>query len=108
MNELQYEKLIHSCTENCPMEYCFIKMFLIKQHPSERVILQLKCIEIAKWTWSAEAGKDIGWNETGQRWVTGGYAKAFSDVYNEDESVLINFKKTIEAVKKSDCGGINS
>ena len=100
MNDLQYEKLLKSCTEHCTHPYCFLKMFFLKQHPSERMIVQLKCIEIAKWTWSAEVGKDIGWDATGKRWVDDGYAKAFATAYSEDKEVLDVFKHTAEIVKQ--------
>ena len=99
MNDVQYEKLLKSCTEQCTQPYCFLKMFFLKQHPSERMIVQLKCIEIAKWTWSAEAGTDIGWEATGLRWVTDGYAKAFAKAYNEIDEVLCIFKVTVDIVK---------
>ncbi len=74
-------------------------MFFMKQHPSERVVVQLKCIEIAKWTWSSEIGKDIGWEATGMRWVSDGYAKAFATAYNENDEVLAIFKLTMDIVK---------
>lgn len=76
-------------------------MFFLKQHPSERMIVQLKCIEIAKWTWSAEVGKDIGWEATGMRWVSDGYATAFATSYSENKEVLDIFKHTLEIVREA-------
>ena len=100
MDEIQYEKLLNNCTENCATPYCFLKMFFMKQHPNERTLVQLKCIEIAKWSWSADAGEDIGWQKAGQRWVDDGYAIAFSKAYNDFTPILDIFKNTVNFVKE--------
>jgi hypothetical protein len=99
MNAEKYEKLLNSCTENCKNSYCFLKMFFSKQHPNEKVVIQLKCIEIAKWIWSAEVGEDIGWAKASEMWIDLKYAQAFSQVYDENLTILENFKLT-ESVAK--------
>ena len=52
-------------------------------HIYERTVIQLKCMEIAKWSWSAEVGYDVGWQKTSERWVDGGFAEAFAIVFDE-------------------------
>lgn len=101
VSEEQYLALLHSCADGCTARYCFFKMFLEHQHPAERLIVQLKCLEKMKWIWSKEVDKDIGWQEAGLKWVEQGFAKAFSSAYNKDYSVEENFDKTIAEQKST-------
>jgi len=97
-----YLDLLNSCADGCTAPYCFYRMFLEHEHPSERVLIQIKCLEKIKWIWSKESGKDIGWNEAGFKWALEGYAKAFANVYNSDYSIQENFDNTLDEQKRID------
>ncbi len=111
LSQEKYKELIHSCVENCPAPYCFFKVFVESQHPSERTLIQIKCIEIFKYYCGQVLGVDIGFPEACQRWVDEGYAKAFSMVFDETKSIkeiyeltekqkiILNTKPSVEVIQ---------
>ncbi len=99
MDKKKYFNLIDECSENCQEKYCFFKKFIESLHPHPRTLCQLKCMEKMKWIWSKEENQDIGWDVAGYYWVERGYAKTFSKVYDEEETINNNFKKIMDVIK---------
>ena len=58
-------------------------------------------MEKFKWERSQSEDRDIGWNEAGQLWALEGWAKHFQDIFNEDVSVFINYKRLQEVMNIS-------
>lgn len=67
--------------------YCLFKLFFEIVEYDQRVLVQLKCIEMFKWRESEKDGKDIGHEEAMMRWVTKGYAKKFAEAYSEEKDI---------------------
>jgi len=95
----EYAELLEDvCCEYCkPNHYCILKEFLISAHPSPRLIAQLKLIDKYKFEQSKKEDKDIGWNESLDRWVKNGHAKRFADFYDEKIKTGTLYKKIMEA-----------
>ena len=98
LTDEEYKKILASCVD-CSSQYCFFRAFLEHQHPSERLIFQLKCVEIMKFLRSRELGHDIGWQGAAEAWVAEGYAAAFSKVYDVYLTPLEVYKRTEELTK---------
>lgn len=97
----QYQSLLESCVDGCQKDYCFYKWVIGEMHSHPRLLVQLKCIEIFKWELSSAADRDVGGNEASEKWVTEGYAAAFAEVYDAENSPRRNYKDTIEFVKNN-------
>lgn len=87
-----------SCTGD---KYCLLKEILLCSHNSPRFLVQLKCIEMAKYELSQEAGNDIGWETAHIEWVSKGWAKIFAEIYTENEDLPATqiYKKIKEKCK---------
>ena len=87
-DKAEYARLLDEIGEDyCPHgTYCLFKIFLIAAHPSRRLLVQLKCCDRAKFEWSEQAKRDIGWDETLRKWVADGHAKMFSEAYSDLKS----------------------
>ena len=72
--------------------YCIFKEFLIAAHPSRRLLIQLKAVDRAKFIWSKNAEKDIGWTKAMELWVSEGYAASFAEAYSDTRSSNEIFK----------------
>jgi hypothetical protein len=98
----EYQNLLEECADDCQSEYCFLKLFLLEQHPDPRVISQIKLIEKLKYIRSKDAGSDIGMNKTLEIWIGEGYAAAFAKVYDQEEELTIHklFTKVLEEVSR--------
>lgn len=94
LSKEQYAALISSCADNCTSSYCFLKAFLESNHPSERTVVQLKCVEILKWNLGEKINKDIGFQETCEIWVREGWAEAFALVFDIEKTTKENFEAT--------------
>jgi len=77
--------------------YCLFKEFLVSTHPSRRLLVQLKCVDKAKFEWSEKAGKDIGWDETLKKWMADGFALKFSSSYSDNKSVRDIFREVTKS-----------
>lgn len=71
---------IGCCPHGC---YCTLKEILIRAPRDVRVLVQIKCIEKFKYERSADAKKDIGWEEAFRLWVDEGHAAAFARHFDE-------------------------
>ena len=94
-------EVLNGVCESCPncSGYCTLKeILLVTQSFDNRVIVQIKCMEIFKYEQSEIDGKDIGWTEAGIRWAELGWAKVFADVYDHDPDIK---PRQIYAVIKS-------
>lgn len=98
LTDEEYKKILASCVD-CSSQYCFFRAFLEHQHPSERLIFQLKCVEIFKFLRSKELGYDIGWHGAAEAWVAEGYAHAFSKAYDVYLAPMEVYRKTEDLVK---------
>jgi len=76
--------------------YCLFKLFFETVEYDQKYLVQLKCIEIFKWEESEREGKDIGNEEAMIRWVQNGYAKRFSEEYNEERDIQEIYDLTME------------
>lgn len=98
LTDEEYKKILAACVD-CKTEYCFFRAFLEHQHPSERLILQLKSLEILKFELSFEAKRDVGWQYTAEQWVALGYAAAFAKVYDIRLAPYELYRKILEFAK---------
>tara|TARA_R110000824_G_C15224690_1_gene677854 strand:- start:1333 stop:1689 length:357 start_codon:yes stop_codon:yes gene_type:complete len=64
-------------------QYSFFRQYVEAQHPSPRVLIQMKCLEHFKWDLNRESSAELSWNEVSIRWADEGYAEAFRYVYDE-------------------------
>lgn len=92
--EFLEEILCGYCEEG---KYCILKEFIISSHPSPKLLMQLKCIDKFKYEKSKENGSDIGWNKSIELWASEGYAKLFSELYNENIKFNTLYKKIMNA-----------
>lgn len=101
VNKKRYSDLCKEITDTCDCKggYCFWRMLIEHQHPSLRMLVQMGCIEKYKYEESVTQKKDIGNSAAAMEWVDKGYAKAFSEVYDEDLSLNEIYRKTVEKVK---------
>lgn len=87
--------VIDNICDNCSMTgYCTLKeILLVTQHLDDRVLVQMKCIEIFKYEQSEKEGYDIGWSEAGMRWVDQLWASHFADVYDPNKKPRIIYQE---------------
>jgi len=97
-DKAEYRRLLDEIgADYCPEgRYCIFKEFLVASNPSRRLLVQLKCCDKAKFAWSKDGGKDIGWEETLKRWVDSGLARRFAEVYADSLSPREVFRMTFE------------
>lgn len=78
------KKVLDNLCEGChSTPYCTLReILLITQRFDDRLLIQVKCIEIYKYEESQKEGKDIGWDEASIRWAKNGYAEEFAKVYD--------------------------
>jgi hypothetical protein len=96
MNAERISKMLEDLSCNECKQYCFYKELLKSVHFSPKTLIQLKCIEKFKYEQSEQEGFDIGFTEAGIRWSEKGYAKKFSDIYNEELNFQEIYKKTTQ------------
>jgi hypothetical protein len=108
-DKAEYRRLLDEIGEDyCPSgRYCIFKEFLLASHPSRRLLVQLKSCDKAKFLWSKEEDKDIGWDKTLEKWVKEGYAEFFGDVYSDDLSPKEVFKLLMERAEAQNAKGRN-
>ncbi len=70
----------------CGEKYCLLKEIILSSHDDNyiRMLCQLKCLEIYKWDESKRLNKEVTWDDAHLNWVAKGYAKNFSELYDED------------------------
>lgn len=61
---------------------CVLKDRIMETGFSDKILMQMKCLEIYKWNESEREDRDIGWDEAMTRWVRKGYAERFAEVYD--------------------------
>lgn len=61
----------------------------------ERMIAQLKCVEIHKWNLNKTRRDEISWNDAMKHWVDSGFAQRFADVYNKEDDMVILYRKVV-------------
>jgi len=67
--------------------YCVLKLICasrFKENPRE--LFQIKCVEFFKWDLNKEIEQELDLSEVWSKWIEGGYAAAFADVYTEKSS----------------------
>ena len=74
-------------------KYCILKEILLSAFKEPRFFFQIKCVEKFKFIKSEEFKEDIGWSKAWELWASEGYAKMFSDLYDENKSVSQLFKE---------------
>ncbi len=79
--------VIEDISESCPPgKYCILKEIVLNSGMSDRLLVQLKCIEKFKFERSSYCGRDIGWEEAHKEWVKEGYSEKFRRLYGEGVS----------------------
>lgn len=79
-------KLLNELCDDCEKDYCYLKEIILMSHVyDERFLTQVKAIEIFKYERSEKEEHDIGWEDAIMMWVDGGWAKKFSEVFDECE-----------------------
>lgn len=88
-DEEKYLKILKCICDDAPCKnkdaYCILKEVFWAMGPSERTLVQIKLCERFKYIWSEEAGRDIGRTVAWQKWASEGYAKAFADVFDQND-----------------------
>lgn len=93
-----HDYLDEIASDYCPAgTYCILKELLLSQHPSKRVVTQLKNMDRLKLLESKTQGKDIGWEHTIEVWIEKGYAKRFAELYHEDKKEKALFDEIVKA-----------
>lgn len=70
------------------INYCFLCEIMAKDIKyNKRLLLQLKLVEIYKYTESEKEKHDIGWHQAMTRFVDNGYAAKFAEIYRENITV---------------------
>lgn len=98
-NEKKMRDLLGAICEHCSNDgYCILKEITIANGTSERMLVQMKCVEIFKLVESRAQNRDIGWKTAWNLWVERGYAARFAQVFdnNEDMSYKQIYEKTVE------------
>jgi hypothetical protein len=87
LNKEQYKQMLDDiCSDYCSTKNCLLKDFLLSNHPSSRILMQMKCAEKFKIIIAERTGRkvdDIELSESMEVWVSEGYAACFADVYEE-------------------------
>jgi len=97
MDKSRYHEVIDELAcDACHNQYCFFKQLLESMHLDPRMLVQFKCIEKFKWELGTRYSRGVGWAEAGEVWATQGYAKAFAEVYNEEEYFKVIYRKALE------------
>lgn len=82
-----HREVVEDISESCPPgKYCILKEIVLNSGMSDRLLVQLKCIEKFKFEKSEVCGKDIGWEEAHKEWIRGGYSEQFRKIYREGMS----------------------
>jgi len=94
MDKNKLKNLINEIEDGCPSnKYCILKEILLSAFKEPKVLFQIKCVEKFKFIKSEDAKEDIGWQKAWELWVSEGYAKRFSDLYDENKTVVQLFKE---------------
>ena len=80
----------------CPNKWCLLKEILISKYTDPRFLVQFKCIEHLKFEESQTQDRDIGWEGAVNKWVEGGYAEAYSRLYDENLTAEQIYKKILD------------
>lgn len=101
LNKRQYKFMLDDiCSEDCDREKeCILKEFLISSHPSPKMLVQLKCIDKYKEVIAEREKKKvnkISWNQAFSEWAENGFAKIFSDVYEEGIQYRTIYNKVVK------------
>jgi hypothetical protein len=79
--------VVEDISEGCRNgKYCILKEIVLNSGMSDRLLVQLKCIEKFKFERSSWYGKDIGWEEAHKEWIKEGYSEKFRKLYHEGAS----------------------
>jgi hypothetical protein len=98
MNKTQFKKFLYGICKDCDCHkhngspYCTLIEFLCSHSADPKLLMQLKCVEKLKWC----EHKDLSWNDAFLLWIEKGYAKKFSETYDEDLTADEIFKKITE------------
>ena len=79
--------VVEDISESCPPgKYCILKEIVLNSGMSDRLLVQLKCIEKFKFEKSSYFGRDIGWEEAHKEWIKEGCSEKFRQLYSEGVS----------------------
>jgi len=95
MNKKKYKEFLDNlCEDYCEKShYCLLKFFLLEAHTSPRMLMQMKVIEKFKYERSKALGKEVGWQEATELWVSEKKAERFAEVYDEEKTYLQVYKE---------------
>jgi hypothetical protein len=80
---LPHKEIIEDiCNGDCKEPYCTLKEVVLHSGITDRVLEQLKCVEILKWQLSYQQRQDVGWKNAWAIWLEK-YAARFGDVYQD-------------------------
>ena len=89
--------VIEDISEGCPSgKYCILKEIVMNSGMSDRLLVQLKCIEKFKFEKSAFFGKDIGWEQAHKQWISEGFSEKFRKLYREGISFRDIYPMVVE------------
>ena len=94
-------KLLEDILEDLNQSPHFFEDVLEHSGMSSRNIMQLYMTYKFKFNWSKDAGRDIGYEETMQRWVDSGMAQYFAERYDEDASIRSMYQRMLQFKGKS-------
>ena len=94
-----HRNIVEDICESCPPgKYCILKEIVLHSGISDRLLIQLKCIEKFKYEKSASLGRDIGWEEAHRAWVGEGYSKKFGKFYADGMSFREIYTSIVEEI----------
>ena len=81
------KSLLKELCGDCNKDYCFIQELILHDSKySNRLVTQMKLIEIYKWEQSQITRTELSWSETMSKWAESGLAAKFAEVYKEELS----------------------
>lgn len=91
------------CEGECdPNRYCILKEIILASQ-SDRVLSQLKCVEVHKYIISKNASREYNWQESMTDWVNSRKAEYFAQVYQPELSPIEIYKR-IETLEEKTNG----
>lgn len=81
---MPHKEILEDLREDCDchnIKYCPLEVLLLTNKGNDRLFEQHKIVEIFKFEQSKLEGKDIGWEESYQRYVKIGMARLFAEIY---------------------------
>lgn len=78
------KRILTEICDDCPREYCTLKEILLRGGMSDRMLVQLKVMEMFKYDESQRQKQDIGWEGATQLFHERKLDEKFAEVYKPE------------------------